>query len=51
MDTNWVHDDTMQSHRKEAIDNLKRIKQDRKGVKFVLVPHPTIKNTFIEKKQ
>ena len=45
---NWTSGE-QNEHRKSALKNLNEIKKSRKGKKFILIPHPTVINTFIEK--
>lgn len=44
---NWTSGERYE-HRKTAENKLNEIKKSRKGKKFILIPHPTVINTFIE---
>ncbi len=44
---NWVKADNLAVHRAEAESNLRKAKQNEIGKKYIRIPHPTVKNTFI----
>jgi hypothetical protein len=45
--SNWTAEDRYEG-RQEALKQLEKIKERRKGKKFKLIPHPTAPHGFIE---
>lgn len=45
---NWTKEETQSNIRSKANQVLNKLKQDRQGKRFKLIPHPTLKNTQIE---
>ena len=48
---NWVEADTIPVRRSEAKSRLEQAKLQEIGKKYIRIPHPTLKNTFILKEK
>lgn len=44
---NWVKSDNPLVRKAEAKEKLKKAKMQEIGKKYIRIPHPTLKNTFI----
>jgi len=44
---NWVEADSITFRRSEAKNRLEQAKLQEIGKKYIRIPHPTLKNTFI----
>jgi hypothetical protein len=48
---NWVEADSITFRRSEAKNRLEQAKLQEIGKKYIRIPHPTLKNTFILKEK
>jgi hypothetical protein len=48
---NWVEEDSIPFRRSEAKNRLEQAKLQEIGKKYIRIPHPTLKNTFILKEK
>lgn len=48
---NWVKSDTPLVRKAEAKKKLEKVKMQEIGKKYIRIPHPTLKNTFILKEK
>jgi len=48
---NWVEADSIPFRRSEAKNRLEQAKLQEIGKRYIRIPHPTIKNTFILKEK
>ena len=48
---NWIEADSITFRRSEAKNRLEQAKLQEIGKKYIRIPHPTLKNTFILKEK
>jgi hypothetical protein len=48
---NWVQSNSQLARKSDAKKRLEKVKVEEIGKKYIRIPHPTLKNTFILKEK